>query len=92
MSNPLWNPKLVSENGVLRATMGVVQAVSVEPLPARTEVRLGLFGGDGQQVVDVVMPILGSYVEIIEPGQPVMVIFMGDTYESGVVIGRVDWF
>ena len=92
MSNPLWNPKLTSENGVLRATMGVVQAVSVEPLPARAEVRLGLFGGDGQQVVDAVIPILGSYIEAIEPGQPVMVIFMGDTYESGVVMGRVDWF
>ena len=64
----------------------------MEPSPVHAQVRLGLFGGDGQQTVDVVIPILGSYIEDIEAEQAVLVIFLGDTYESGVVIGRVDWF
>ena len=92
MANPYWNSKLVSENGVLRPTMGRVLSVTNDPPPVRALVRLGLYAGDGTQTVDVEIPVIGSYIEIIDIDQPVMVLFMGDTNESGVVMGRVDWF
>ena len=69
-----------------------MQVVTTEPSPPRAQVRLGLFEGDGQRTMDVVIPVLGSYVETVEPDHMVMVLFMGDTYESGVVMGRVEWF
>ena len=92
MPNPNWNPKLTSENGVLRPTMGKIVALPPEPPSATVTVRLGLFEGDGTQTVDVEIPVLGSAMEMINEDMPVMVIFMGDTHESGVVMGPVYWF
>ena len=54
--------------------------------------RLGLFEGDGTQTVDVEIPVLTSCSELIGVDMPVMVIFMGDTYASGVVMGPAYWF
>ena len=92
MANPSWNPKLVSENGILRPTMGKIIALPADPPPMRATVRLGVYEGDGTQTVDVEIPVLTSCSELIGVDMPVMVIFMGDTYTSGVVMGPAYWF
>ena len=49
-----------------------------------------MFEGDGSKTQEAWLPIISTYVEAIEVECTVKVDFMGDTLESGVVMGRVD--
>ena len=90
--NPYWNRKITTENGQLRTTMGVVREVPLDLVPRRARVELYVFEGDGSKTQEAWLPILSTFVDDIDVENTVKVDFMGDTLESGVVMGRVDFF
>jgi hypothetical protein len=74
------------ESGVLRTALGVVLAM--EGIDAR--VRLYLWSGGVQ---DVVLPIMGNLEgmgKAVPPGAQVVVMFLSDRPQSGMVAGTID--
>lgn len=87
--NPYWNPKITTESGLMRQTIGVVRELPMDVTPRRAVVDVCALEGDGSKTEAAVLAIADGLLERIDIGQTVMVLFFGATPDSGVVLDSV---